>query len=347
MLSKCTTGQVPSVSTLPAPPGSLDALTMGAGASASAVAGTDLTYAAIALPHPLKSLDELPPRAKEIIGGAALRAYFLDECGASTKEEIEAELEGVLPAILLFSSLVPDGDALHTKELKPLVDAINHQVLHAGETEIELEEVMKTLAFTEEVTEETSVSLSEWISCVSAIPRLSKAIKLHVDPLTGKVKTYVSLEARVARLKKTPPEDPAVLAALEAAVASNGFRVFKHVYREVNKNRPADAYSGKIDRSELLAELRGLVGEAWPSDWNDKLFDHDADLNGLLDEDEWLDTLAREAGLAAAVEKIAVPEPPPPPKSPRVDHAPPEDNGKHVAISDTLDPAVNAPAPSA
>ena len=52
---------------------------MGAGASASAVEGTDLTYAAIALPHPLKSLDELPPRAKEIIGGAALRAYFLDE----------------------------------------------------------------------------------------------------------------------------------------------------------------------------------------------------------------------------------------------------------------------------
>ena len=46
--------------------------------------------------------------------------------------------------------------------------------------------------------------------------------------------------------------------ALEAAVASNGFRVFKHVYREVNKNRPADAYEGKIDRSELLAELREL-----------------------------------------------------------------------------------------
>ena len=59
-------------------------------------------------------------------------------------------------------------DVLHASELKPLIDAINHQVLHKGEPEIELEEVMKTLSFEEEITEATKVTLSEWICCVGA-----------------------------------------------------------------------------------------------------------------------------------------------------------------------------------
>ena len=324
---------------------------MGAGASAAAVEGTELTYASISLPHPLKSLDELPANAQKIIKSDALRDYFLNECGASTKEEVDKELESVLSSVLLFSSLDKDeSETLKTSELKPLVDAINHQVLHAGEAEIELEEVMKTLSFQDAITEETTVSLSEWVSCVSAIPRLSKAIQLHVDPLTGHVKTYVTVEARLQRLRSVPPvgdDGGAALAALEANVGSNGFKVFKHCYREVNHNRPADEYVGKIDRQELLLELKKLVGADWPKDWDDKLFDHDADLNGLIDEDEWLDTLTREQALADAVAKIPVPEPPKPPASPRpVEHAAGDDAGKHVAISDTLDPPINAATPA-
>ena len=53
-------------------------------------------------------------------------------------------------------------------------------------------------------------------------------------------------EARVARLKQTPPEDPAVLAALEAAVALEGTRALvaaEHVVAAVVALEAAEALS--------------------------------------------------------------------------------------------------------
>lgn len=300
--------------------------------------GASASVESVALPHPLKSLDELPAKAQAILKGP-FKTYVEEECDVA---DAAKELEASLPAVLLFASLLrEDHSELHASELKPLVDAINHQVLHKGEPEIELDEVMKTLSFEEAPTEATVVTLSEWINCVSAIPRLASAIKLHVDPLSGEVRTYVSLEARLSRARSRDPPPPDV-AALEKAVTSVGFKVYKHCYARANRNSALalEEYSGKIDRADLLVELKALL-PSWQAPWDAALCDHDTDLNGLIDEDEWLDTLAREAALAAAVDAAVVPDPPPTPRSPRPADAKPAPGDKHVVISDTPGPAIS------
>ena len=128
---------------------------------------------------------------------------------------------------------------------------------------------------------------------------------------------------------------------LEAAAASPGFAIFRACYGRANRNSPAALaeYSGKVDRADLLVELKALV-PGWAAAWDARLCDHDADLNGLIDEDEWLDTLAREPEMAAAVAAAPPPaEPAPPPAEPPEPEV--HDTGKHVAISDVLSRAVS------
>lgn len=157
------------------------------------------------------------------------------------------------------------------------------------------------------------ISMDEWLDNLEKLPGLKAAIEGAVDPATGRIAGYVSLERQLElllaeaeeRRAAGAPDDDARLVAiaaeaagLQSAVGTVGLSVFRQLDQDG---------SGKIDRDELLRLLKQLPREdaaaeaALDVDEVMQALDYDGD--GVIDEIEWVTQLGRLPALKAAIER--------------------------------------------
>merc|ERR1719506_3633755 len=108
--------------------------------------------------------------------------------------------------------------------------------------------------------DDAQISLSEWVDNLAKLPGLKTAIESNLDPATGKLATYLSLEARLEKLaadvmileenEKLESKRNDV-SKLRAKIGSGSIRVFEQI--------DADK-SGKIERADLMKILGELPG---------------------------------------------------------------------------------------
>jgi Ca2+-binding EF-hand superfamily protein len=251
-------------------------------------------------------------------------------------DEIGATFKEALPAIIVFNQIDCDHDGtLSRREISRLLRALpRHKPVPppGGWPEgggpppfVPVEQLVDIL----DADKDGVISLLEFVENLKHLPALKASIEAHVDPVSGKITTYKSLEHRLheylevatqleaaaaAANGDVPAEDAAKLAELrgkiadiQAQVGTAGITVFKQI--------DADG-SGKVDRAELLGVLRALTtahfadaaadaAEAISIDAVLKELDSDGD--GLIDEDEWIMQLDRQPLLKAFLTKYIDP----------------------------------------
>jgi len=157
------------------------------------------------------------------------------------------------------------------------------------------------------------ISVTEFVDNLAKLPGLQRAIETNTGP-DGKIRTYVSLEERMANLsaeaepleakaaageelgeadKATLEDLRSKIAKIKASVGSAGLSVFRQL--------DADK-SGKIDRAELMALLKALPAARAQKGLDGWVAELDVDGDGVIDEDEWVAQLGRLPALAALIE---------------------------------------------
>ena len=156
------------------------------------------------------------------------------------------------------------------------------------------------------------ISLDEWIENVSKddMVGLKAAIDGALDPKTGKIVGYQSLEQRLADLIEKRAPLAAELAAIDKqiesiknSVGSTGVIVFHQI--DIDK-------SGTIEKKELLRVLKQLpkpksVGGPKIS-IEDIMKSLDVDGDGTINEEEWLQKLEDIPTLKASIEEAVGPD---------------------------------------
>ena len=283
---------------------------------------------------------------KEILEGK----YQLYQSRGCDDAELEGMLAKRLPGIVLFDQIDADhSGSISRAELKAMLKALprNKPVPPPGgwpggaaPAFVPFEAMLQTL----DSDGDGTISMDEWLDNLEKLPGLKAAIGGALDPATGRIAGYVSLEARVEQLlaeaaaleeAAAPAPDEAQAARLaglrqqaaelQSAVGTAGLTVFRQL--------DADG-SGKIDRDELCRALKELpkTDPAFAEISIDdvmKALDYDGD--GVIDELEWTSQLYRLPALkvrapTGARARAACPRPPPsralsearpPPRPPR------------------------------
>ena len=189
---------------------------------------------------------------------------------------------------------------------------------------VPFEELVDTL----DADKDGDISLDEWLTNLAKLPGLKAAIEGAIDPATGKVQGYLSLEQMLDETlaKLAPLEAKAaagggdaalddaekaeaaklreLAAKLRASVGSAGLAVFRQVDLD---------HSGKIDRKELMRVLKQLPKpEKMPPGAKKMSLDEivavlDVDGDGVIDEAEWLAQLEKIPALKASIEQAVDP----------------------------------------
>ena len=164
--------------------------------------------------------------------------------------------------------------------------------------------------------DDAQISLSEWCDNLAKLPGLKTAIESNLDPATGKLATYLSLEARLEKLaadvmilemneNRTDEEDAKLeskrndVSKLRAKIGSGSIRVFEQI--------DADK-SGKIERADLMKILGELPGTQEGEDNLDGLIKAlDVDGDGIIDMDEWIAQLDKIPLLKAQLDQYIDP----------------------------------------
>jgi Ca2+-binding EF-hand superfamily protein len=275
----------------------------------------------------------MPAVALSVTQQEALKARYAQMSGEGKDDEaLSAELAANLSGIVLFDQIDCDHSGKVTKkELQRMLKSLPRKKPVApaegwpnGEAPkfVPFEEMASTL----DSDGDGDVSLDEWLANLAKLPGLKAAIDGAVDPATGRISTYQSLEARLDVLvTRAAPLEAALaegaeagedlaslrkqIAKLRATVGSAGVAVFRQF--------DADG-SGKIDRAELLCALKQLPapvmpeGEAGPTmPWalqiEEMVAALDVDGDGVIDQDEWCAQLERLTSLKAAIEQAIDP----------------------------------------
>ena len=149
------------------------------------------------------------------------------------------------------------------------------------------------------------VTLDEWLENYGKMPGLKALVDQAVDPKTGKIIGFQSLEeALVAlRVEKRLAEQKVAkyaqqIESITSQIGSAGILVF----RQIDIDR-----SGSIERGELTKFLNDLPnpGKQWDIDGIIGTLDSDKD--GFISEAEWLANLACLPSLTASIEKTVDP----------------------------------------
>lgn len=257
---------------------------------------------------------------------------------ASGKDDdaINAEMTAALPAVIVFSQIDCDhSGAISRKELTRMLQSIpRSKPLPPPEgwpdgkapPFVPIEKMVEIL----DTDGDGQISLDEWLENLGKLPALEASIKQNVDPATGKLAKYQSLEARLDQLTTQIAELEAAGDALDDAgkeklakktkqaeklrttVGTAGVAVFRQI--------DADG-SGKIDRAELLkilkdlpgidggaAVIKDVEGAAASEPVDVVLAALDVDGDGVIDVDEWLTQLDRLPTLKAAIEAYVDPK---------------------------------------
>jgi len=241
-------------------------------------------------------------------------------------EAMSAELQIALPAIIVFNQIDCDHDGtLSRREIHRLLECLPKPREPEGgwpngETpkHIPLDQIMQIL----DSDNDGVVSLEEFVTNLQNLPELNLCINQNLDPHSGKITTYKSLELRLHEtLEEAAPfeakaaenggvlseEDQATLNNLRAKIASFQSTVGTAgitVFRQIDLDK-----SGKIDRKELLALLQTLndrrktegVENAEALSIDGVIKGLDADGDELIDEDEWIMQLDRLPDLKAFI----------------------------------------------
>jgi len=275
----------------------------------------------------------MPAVALSVTQQEALKARYAQMSGEGKDDEaLSAELAANLSGIVLFDQIDCDHSGKVTKkELQRMLKSLPRKKPVApaegwpnGEAPkfVPFEEMASTL----DSDGDGDVSLDEWLTNLAKLPGLKAAIDGAVDPATGRISSYQSLEARLDVLvTRAAPLEAALaegaeadedlaslrkqIAKLRATVGSAGVAVFRQF--------DADG-SGKIDRAELLTALKQLPapvmpeGEAgpvmpWALQIEEMVAALDADGDGVIDQDEWLLQIDRLPRLKASIEQAIDP----------------------------------------
>lgn len=261
------------------------------------------------------------------------------EAGKSD-EELQVALAAALPAVIVFNQIDCDhSGSVSMRELHRMLRALprNKPMPPTGGWPdgappkfVGIEEMVKIFSGGD-AAEDKEITMDEFVGHLSELPGLKAAIEQNVDPATGKLKQYKSLEktleeclAQAAALeakgdasneeeKTQLAEVQAKIAKINESIGSSGLAVFRQI--------DSDG-SGKLDRAELLAVLKtipaaaqgplrpGQVATAAVTDENigEILAVLDADGDGTIDEDEWVAQLEQLPLLKASIEAAIDPK---------------------------------------
>ena len=196
---------------------------------------------------------------------AALKKLYDEKKAAGEEDDaINAALAAATPAVIVFNQIDIDGSgSIDTGELKRLLKGLPRNKPTDGSPFVPFEEMASTLGG-----DDAQISLSEWVDNLAKLPGLKTAIESNLDPATGKLATYLSLEARLEKLaadvmilemneNRTDEENAKLeskrndVSKLRAKIGSGSIRVFEQI--DVDK-------SGKIERADLMKILGELPG---------------------------------------------------------------------------------------
>ena len=225
---------------------------------------------------------------------AALKKLYEEKKAAGEEDDaINAALAAATPAVIVFNQIDIDGSgSIDTGELKRLLKGLPRNKPTDGSPFVPFEEMASTLGG-----DDAQISLLEWVDNLAKLPGLKTAIESNLDPATGKLATYLSLEARLEKLaadvmilemneNRTDEENEKLeskrndVSKLRAKIGSGSIRVFEQI--------DADK-SGKIERADLMKILGELPGTQEGEDNIEGLIKAlDVDGDGIIDMDEWM-----------------------------------------------------------
>lgn len=233
-------------------------------------------------------------------------------------ESINKELVSALPSIVIFNQIDCDHSGSVTlKELKRLIKSLPRKKPTpppggwpggSPPPYMSIDDMFTSL----DTNADGKISLDEWIENVSKddMVGLKAAIDGALDPKTGKIVGYQSLEQRLADLIEKRAPLAAELAAIDKqiesiknSVGSTGVIVFHQI--DIDK-------SGTIEKKELLRVLKQLpkpksVGGPKIS-IEDIMKSLDVDGDGTINEEEWLQKLEDIPALKASIEEAVGPD---------------------------------------
>ena len=123
---------------------------------------------------------------------AALKKLYEEKKAAGEEDDaINAALAAATPAVIVFNQIDIDGSgSIDTGELKRLLKGLPRNKPTDGSPFVPFEEMASTLGG-----DDAQISLLEWVDNLAKLPGLKTAIESNLDPATGKLATYLSLEA--------------------------------------------------------------------------------------------------------------------------------------------------------
>mmetsp|Transcript_14245 Transcript_14245/g.33718 ORF Transcript_14245/g.33718 Transcript_14245/m.33718 type:complete len:369 (-) Transcript_14245:58-1164(-) len=254
---------------------------------------------------------------------AVLKAEYDKRVAAGASEEdLDKLMKTSLPSVIVFNQIDMDhSGSVDAAELKRALIALPRNGRHVGDGKdppfVPFEGMVATL----DSDSSGEISLSEWIENLGKLPDLQKAIEASVDPRTGKLAKYRSLEEQLAlrmqqrddceaRAQKGEDVETELekrhkqVALLQSQLGLAGVIVFNQLDLDG---------SGKLEREELLRAIKHMCKSSdQAADLNEeelttltegyiKLIDVDGD--GIIDMDEWLFRLDRAPRFQEMVEE--------------------------------------------
>ncbi|GMI24646.1 hypothetical protein TeGR_g5360 [Tetraparma gracilis] len=236
---------------------------------------------------------------------ALANKYKVMEEEGMTPRTIGSKWTDAKPAVILFNQIDCDHTGgISRKELTRMLHSLPRSKPKEGVKFVPFEEMLTTL----DTDGDGTISLEEWVDNYSKLEGLKAAVDQALDPETGKIVGYQSLEERLAVLQEkkrkegVSEEDMAKydkqIASITAQIGSAGVIVFRQIDLD---------HSGKIDRKELLRVLKQLPkpeNATGPKmSIEDIIAALDVDGDGIIDEAEWIANLENLPDLKASVEQ--------------------------------------------
>jgi len=214
--------------------------------------------------------------------------------------------------VLVFKQIDTNGSGTVEKnELKRMLTGLPKTKPKEGVKFVPFEELLATL----DSDSSGDVDLEEWLTNLDKLEGLKTAMESVLDPDTGRLTTYRSYADQMAKemgaikkLEKSGGDEEAIQKKKDsvARFKENGYKPSAGVL--VFDQIDVDG-SGAIDRGELQTLLNKLPRKK-PAPgvefvpFEDMIKTFDADGNGTIELDEWLNNLQKLPGIRMAIESV-------------------------------------------